>query len=248
MKFIAHRGISSKAPENTLVSFKKSLIKGFNIIEFDVQLSQDNIPVIFHDESLERTTNGVGLLKNYKWNELKLLDAGIWFGENFTGERIPSLDQILKIFHGNSHLQIELKSNETNLSEITLISLQKNLWMDDYNQTPYSIPGFSLTSFNINQVISAKKLEPRINVGWLRENDEKEIRLTEFLLDNKIDMYIPNVNSTFWKNIKLKNSLKENNITLCAWGAKKLSDVNKMIISGAEAMTVDWPEEAAKIT
>lgn len=248
MKFIAHRGISSKAPENTLVSFKKSLIKGFNIIEFDVQLSQDNIPVIFHDESLERTTNGVGLLKNYKWNELKLLDAGIWFGENFTGERIPSLDQILKIFHGNSHLQIELKSNETNLSEITLISLQKNLWMDDYNKTPYSIPGFSLTSFNINQVISAKKLEPTINVGWLREKDEKEISLTEFLLDNKIDMYIPNVNSTFWENIELKNSLKENNITLCAWGAKKLSDVNKMIISGAEAMTVDWPEEAAKIT
>ena len=48
MKFIAHRGISSKAPENTLVSFKKSLIKGFNIIEFDVQLSQDNIPVILY--------------------------------------------------------------------------------------------------------------------------------------------------------------------------------------------------------
>ena len=120
--------------------------------------------------------------------------------------------------------------------------------MDSFNKTPYSIPGFSLTSFNINQVISAKKLEPIINVGWLREKDEKEISLTEFLLDNKIDMYIPNVNSTFWENIELKNSLKENNITLCAWGAKKLSDVNKMIISGAEAMTVDWPEEAAKIT
>ena len=77
MKFIAHRGISSKAPENTLASFKKSLIHGFNIIEFDVQLSKDNIPVIFHDESLERTTNGVGLLKNHNWDELKILDAGI---------------------------------------------------------------------------------------------------------------------------------------------------------------------------
>ena len=248
MKFIAHRGISSKAPENTLVSFKKSLIKGFNIIEFDVQLSQDNIPVIFHDESLERTTNGVGLLKNYKWNELKLLDAGIWFGENFIGERIPSLNQILKTFYGNSHLQIEIKSNETNLPVIILISLEKNLWMDNYNKTPYSVPGFSLTSFNINQVISAKKLEPRINVGWLIEKDEEENYLAEFLLDNNINMYIPNVNSTFWKNIELKNSLVENNITLCAWGAKKLSDVKKMIASGAKAMTVDWPEEAVKIT
>ena len=59
-------------------------------------------------------------------------------------------------------------------------------------------------------------------------------------------MYIPNVSSSFWKNIELKNSLAEKNITLCAWGAKTLTDVKKMKVAGAEAMTVDWPDEAIK--
>ena len=74
MKLIAHRGNSSKAPENTVISFKKSLLSGFNIIEFDVQLSKDNFPVIYHDERLERRTDGKGFLRDHNWNELKTGD------------------------------------------------------------------------------------------------------------------------------------------------------------------------------
>ncbi|MBM31742.1 MAG: hypothetical protein CL764_02670 [Chloroflexi bacterium] len=247
MKLIAHRGNSSKAPENTIISFKKSVISGFKIIEFDVQLSKDNVPVIFHDKRLERTTNGKGYLKDYLWDELKKLDAGKWFGEKFIKEKIPSLDEILKLFLGKTHLQIEIKSNEEALSQIIVNSLEKNLWLKKYNQIPYCIPGFSITSFNINQVIKVKKIQPNINVGWLVDKNNNEKNLLENLLDNNINMYIPNVNSSFWNNAELKKSLKENNITICAWGSKKLNDVKKMLYSGADAMTVDWPEEAIKI-
>ena len=125
MKLIAHRGNSSKAPENTVISFKKSLLSGFNIIEFDVQLSKDNFPVIFHDERLERTTDGKGFLRDHNWNELKKLDAGEWFGENFKEEKIPSFDEILKKFSSNTHLLIEIKSNEENISQIIIKSLEK---------------------------------------------------------------------------------------------------------------------------
>ena len=247
MKLIAHRGNSSKAPENTVRSFKKSLLSGFNIIEFDVQLSSDNFAVIFHDERLERTTDGKGFLRDHYWNELKKLDAGEWFGKNFKEEKIPSFDEILKKFSSNTHLQIEIKSNEENISQIIIKSLEKYSLIKNYKQKAYSIPGFSITSFNINQIIKTKRYQPQINVGWLVKDNEDENNLIEKLLDNNINMYIPNINSEFWKKIELKKSLKENNITICAWGAKKLSDVKKMLYSGADAMTVDWPEEAIKI-
>jgi glycerophosphoryl diester phosphodiesterase len=92
---IGHRGAALHAPENTLASFSKAYDLGCAWVEFDVQLAACGTPVVFHDATLERTTDGQGPLAVRSFQELKKLDAGRWFGVEFAGQRIPSLAEAL---------------------------------------------------------------------------------------------------------------------------------------------------------
>lgn len=91
-RVIGHRGAAGHAPENTLAGFRKAATLGATWVEFDVALTRDDIPVLLHDETLERTTDGTGKLAETTFQELSGLDAGAWFGDAFAGERIPRLD------------------------------------------------------------------------------------------------------------------------------------------------------------
>src|SRR5687767_9211054 len=92
----AHRGSSKDCPENTMAAFKKAYQDGADGIELDVQLSKDGIPVIIHDEKLDRTTNKKGNVFSYAYNELTKADAGSWFSKTFAGEPVPSLQELLE--------------------------------------------------------------------------------------------------------------------------------------------------------
>ncbi|MBE9118963.1 glycerophosphodiester phosphodiesterase [Lusitaniella coriacea LEGE 07157] len=93
LEIVAHRGFSAIAPENTLAAFSAAVQHGANAIEFDVQLSADRVPAIIHDATVERTTDGVGNVNDCTLEQLKRLDAGLWFSDRFTGERIPTLQE-----------------------------------------------------------------------------------------------------------------------------------------------------------
>src|SRR5260370_659320 len=92
---VAHRGASGHAPENTLASFRKAVELGARFIETDLQLSRDARFVAIHDDTLERTTNGHGSVHDFTLADLRRLDAGSWFGSEFAGEKIPTLEEIL---------------------------------------------------------------------------------------------------------------------------------------------------------
>lgn len=92
---IGHRGAAAYAPENTLASFAKAAELGCRMVEFDVRLGRDGIPVVFHDDTLERTTDGRGRVRDHDLPALKRLDAGGWFAPEFAGERIPTLAEAL---------------------------------------------------------------------------------------------------------------------------------------------------------
>lgn len=96
MLVIAHRGASGHAPENTLAAFRKALAMGATFVETDLQLSRDARFVAIHDSSVERTTNGQGAVHDLTLAELRRLDAGAWFGSQFAGERIPTLEEVLE--------------------------------------------------------------------------------------------------------------------------------------------------------
>lgn len=97
LEIIAHRGFSSIAPENTLAAFELAIARGASSIEFDIQLSADSIPVIFHDITLDRITGVSGKVREKNLSELQTLDAGKWFSPEFLGEKIPTLDAALSI-------------------------------------------------------------------------------------------------------------------------------------------------------
>ena len=98
LEIVAHRGFSAMAPENTLAAFTAAIEGGADSIEFDLQLSSDGVPVIFHDETLDRITGTSGKLARKSLEELKQLNAGAWFAEQFVGETIPTLAEALTCF------------------------------------------------------------------------------------------------------------------------------------------------------
>jgi glycerophosphoryl diester phosphodiesterase len=100
LEIIAHRGFSSISPENTLAAFSAAIQHQANSIEFDVQLSSDKVPVIIHDTTVDRTTDGIGKVKDKTLEQLKKLDAGAWFSSEFSGEKIPTLKEALRMAKG----------------------------------------------------------------------------------------------------------------------------------------------------
>ena len=108
---IAHRGFSQKFPENTLAAFEAAASAGVQMIEMDVMFSRDRRPVVIHDATLERTTNGRGAVSDFTLNELKRLDAGSWFGEKFADQRLPELSEVLDLIKGRVYVNIEIKAD-----------------------------------------------------------------------------------------------------------------------------------------
>jgi glycerophosphoryl diester phosphodiesterase len=109
----AHRGASAHSPENTLSSFNLAVIQGADAIELDVKLSADGYVVVFHDPTLDRTTNGSGRLSHKTLAELRDLDAGVFFSDKFRGEKIPLLEEVFEAMGKKTFINIEFKNYTT---------------------------------------------------------------------------------------------------------------------------------------
>lgn len=163
---IAHRGASAAAPPNTLAAFEKAIELGADGIEFDVHFSADGVPVVIHDFTVDATTDGSGRVADLTLAQLKQLDAGTRFDPAFTGERIPTLDEVLEAVSGRRGwggellLNIELKTtspgdNGLERAVITLVeqhSLSRRVLFSSFN--PFSLR-------------RAKRIAPHIPAGLL---------------------------------------------------------------------------------
>jgi len=106
---VGHRGSPNTSPENTIPSFLKAIELGVNIIELDARSAGDGAMVVIHDEGVNRTTNGSGLVKDLDIGQIKKLDAGSWFSNAFKGTAIPTLEEALRAIDGRVLTRIELK-------------------------------------------------------------------------------------------------------------------------------------------
>ena len=158
---IAHRGSSGLAPENTLASLHLAGQQGIKWVEIDVMLSEDGIPVIFHDDYLHRTTNGEGLIHKTPLHKLQQLDAGSWKGAEFQQQRIPTLFEAIEVIsHYGMGLNLELKpcvGLEEETTEASIAVLKKH-W-------PTHLP-LILSSFSYFSLVSARDLWPEIQRGY----------------------------------------------------------------------------------
>lgn len=110
VEVIAHKGASGLAPENTMAAFSAALDMGVDMIELDVRNTKDEQIIVFHDETLDRTTDGTGIVHDYTLEQIKELDAGAWFGDaKFVGEKVPTLKEVLDFINGRCKVLIEIK-------------------------------------------------------------------------------------------------------------------------------------------
>ena len=108
---IAHRGSSGVAPENTMAAFRRAVAMGADMIEMDIRLTHDGIPVVLHDRTLRRTTGIRRRLRDARLDELHGLDAGSWFARSFRWEHIPTLREVLEWLPQGTGINLELKTD-----------------------------------------------------------------------------------------------------------------------------------------
>lgn len=107
---IGHRGAAAYAPENTLESILTAVEMGIKWVEVDVKLTKDSVPILFHDDDLDRTTNGHGPVANMTFNDIRDLEAGSWFSDSFAGIKIPTLEETIDIvLEHNLGINLEIK-------------------------------------------------------------------------------------------------------------------------------------------
>lgn len=135
-RIIGHRGAAAYAPENTLEGIHTAADMGVTWVELDVKITKDQVAVLFHDEMLDRTTNGSGLIAEKTYAELQELEAGSWFGESFSGIKIPTLEEAVDILlQHDLGLNLEIKpcpGREKETAEVALDALAQ-IW-DDHNR------------------------------------------------------------------------------------------------------------------
>lgn len=133
-RIIGHRGAKAYAPENTLASIHAAADMGVEWVEIDVKLTKDFIPIIFHDDGLERCTNGTGLVAETDYKTILELDAGSWFNESFTGEKIPTLEEALNVIIDRGlGVNLEIKpcpGREVETAEV-MLDVATRIWPDD---------------------------------------------------------------------------------------------------------------------
>jgi glycerophosphoryl diester phosphodiesterase len=154
---IGHRGAAGTAPENTVSAFKDARAAGVDYLEIDVQLSADGVPFLFHDDTPARTTNVAEVfpgrendpITSFTWAELQQLDAGSYFDEKFTGEKIPHLDDAAKIATVNTGVYIEIKSptNSPGIEQVVADALDQDKdWAKLLAAGKVTVIGFDETS------------------------------------------------------------------------------------------------------
>ena len=163
---IAHRGASGAglAPENTLAAIEKALEIGVDLVEIDIHLTADGHPVVIHDRTVDRTTDGSGAVDTLTLSEVRELDAGAWFGGAYKGQRIPTLEEALEAVGRRALLLIETKTEEAAERAVTVIRsrrLQTHIVMQ---------------SFQGQAVRAVNRLDRRIPTAFLMSGSEAVLR------------------------------------------------------------------------
>ena len=156
-KFIAHRGESYDAPENTMSAIQLAWDRAVEIVEVDVHLTADNEICVIHDKDTLRTTGKKLIVRRSKMGELQKLDAGSWKEEKWAGEKIPTLKEALASVPENGKLIIEIKSDSSILDKLKYDTRNSGLRNDQ----------IEIIAFNLQTLTRAKEIMPEFKMLWL---------------------------------------------------------------------------------
>ncbi|MFW6016656.1 MAG: glycerophosphodiester phosphodiesterase [bacterium] len=231
---ISHRGASGDTPENTLASFKRAIDQKTDGIELDVHLTKDEIPVVIHDETIDRTTDGSGYIKNFTYEELNKYDAGNYFDEKFKGEKIPALKQVLELSDNLKIINIELKNNK-----IYYDSLEEKVLklIEEFDIKDKVI----ISSFNHYSINKLRSIDKNIELAILYKSWLFEPWLyAERLKINNIHPHYLAVNK------EIISKCNNNDIRVNVYGTNERENIKRIIENGADMIICDYPGEVRK--
>lgn len=228
----AHRGASAYAPENTVSSMKKAIELKSDYSELDVQETADGKIILLHDNTLQRTA---GIDKNIweiNYSDLADYEVGAWFDENYKGEPIPTLKEVIDVVKGKMKLNIELKTNghEKELAERTVKVVKEN--------------GFEknciFTSFDFAQANRVKEIDPKLKVGYIID-----------VIPEGVDIFKANIDvlSVYYKLVDRNfiQKAKENNKEVHVWTVNKELEMQRMIDFGVTSIITNYPDRLSKV-
>lgn len=230
---IGHRGAAAYAPENTLESIRTAAEIGAKWVELDVKLTKDSVPIIFHDDTLERTTNGYGNVADTNYEDIKELEAGLWFSEGFTGVVIPTLEEAMEaILKADLGVNFEIKpcpGREVETSEVMLDVLASS-W-DDFDR-------LLISSFQHVSLETALDMAPDIARGFLLDDEwpENWQELVDYLQVSTINFNGNNVNR------EQVEELVDTQKPIAAYTINELQRAKILRSWGVDAFFTDDPE------
>jgi len=190
---IAHQGASGVAPANTIVAFRRAAELGADGVELDAHLSADTVPVVIHDFTVDRTTDGSGRVADLPLAALKELDAGSSFNPAFAGERIPTLEEVFEAVGHQLLINVELKvpPRENRGLEAAVVALVEQHGLSDR---------VLISSFNPYALRRVRRLHPQLPLGFLYGSDPLS-RLARALMWLMRDLR-PEAAHPFWTLIR----------------------------------------------
>lgn len=225
IKITAHRGSSSEAPENTLPAIQAAIDSFADYVEFDVQQTMDGEIVILHDSNLRRTSGQNEFIWNMTFEELRQLDMGGWFSENYAGTQIPTLEEAIALCKGKIRMNIEIKANShfKDLEEKVVALLQK---YDVENQCV-------IQSTEYSSLVKVKSLDDSITTGLILMG-----AYGEFEESKMVDFF--SIRSTF-VNRRMVESAHKNGKAVYAWTVNTKNEIRRMKVLKVDNIITDRP-------
>ena len=236
---LGHRGVRAKLPENTMISFEKAISLGVDLIEFDVNITADGVPVVIHDTTIDRTSDHEGAVRDYTLAQLKTFDFGVKFAPEYAGTRIPTLEEVLALAapHKELLLNVEIKDMTYETVDKTIAMLKK------YDLEDRSV----IASFDAEMIRYTKKAYPHMRCqgfpGRFMQN------FTEETYDVMFGMGIP----MSWRMCTEEGIAADIELArsrgILAWlfCADTPEDVRRCVTYGCDNITSNDPEMALNV-
>ena len=237
MKIMAHRGCSGQYPENTMLAFRKAVEAGCDGIELDVHVTRDGMLVVFHDDTLERTTDGRGRLCDHSFEQLRRLNAAALWQGRYPFEPIPSFEEYCQWAAGQEiFTNIEVKTDH-----IYYPGIERKIW--DMIVRCGLEDRVMFSSFNHISLKLLQELVPaEVKLGALvLEESGLRVFPGEFCRAAGFQAFHPDIRALDDENVR---SCKDNGIEMNVWTVNDMDELAKLCAWGCEGVITNYPEEA----
>lgn len=244
---IAHRGASGYAPENTIPAFELAIDMKTDYIELDVQLTKDQVPVIIHDKTINRTTNGKGYVKDFTLEELSKLDAGSWFNEQYpmfardkyVDLRIPTLEEVFEQFGKEVDYMIEIKDSTLNSNIESMLNEQiLNYDLSDH---------VAIHSFSEESLRRFHSINPSIPLYQIVWYDRSVYKISESDI-NKLKTYAVGISPNFQKiNPAYVAQVKNAGLKVFPYTVNYQVNMDKAVIWGVDGVHTNFPDRLSEV-